>query len=393
MKKLNISIKEELKALREKHLLRNLKVLESGCYAEVAIHGERFVNFCSNNYLGLNGHEDIKNAVVEATMRWGTSSGASRLIVGNLEIFEEAEERLAKFKGTETALIFPSGYQANLSVISTLVNDGDVILSDELNHASIIDGCRLSKAKVVVFKHNDLTHLEELLKSVSGRKKLIVVDSVFSMDGDFAPLKEIYELANRYDSWLLVDDAHGTGTIGDKGRGCLEHFGIYDDNVMVLGTGGKALGVAGAFLCCNNVVRQYLINRCRGFIYSTAPMPAIPAGLMAAISVIQKEPWRVEKLKLLSSYFWKRLREKGLKTSKSPSHIIPFIVGDNKRAINFEEKLYNNGYFARAVRPPTVPEGTARIRFTLTSQHEIQHIDKVVEILSHVDDFSFNKSI
>ncbi len=381
MKRFREEILSELKDLENKNLLRRMEILKSGDFANIIVGKKKLINLSSNNYLALNGHRYIKEKMAEATEKWGTSASASRLISGNLEIFEKAEEKLAKFKGKESALIFNSGYQANVSIISTLMKEKDVIFSDELNHASIIDGCRLSKAEVFIYRHNDVDHLEDLLKKSTGRKKLIVTDGVFSMDGDISRLPEISEISEKYDAMIIVDDAHSTGILGNNGRGTEEHFNLKRDNIMVLGTGGKALGVGGAFFCCPKYIRDYLINRCRGFIYSTALPPAIPAGLLASLELIDKESWRRKHLKKLSKYFFKRLKDNDLLYGGTPSHITPLIVGKSEEALSLEKSLRKEGVFARAIRYPTVPEGTARIRFSLTAEHREDDIDVVLNTI------------
>ncbi|MCX7991013.1 MAG: 8-amino-7-oxononanoate synthase [Proteobacteria bacterium] len=381
MRRFREEIISELKELKNRNLLRKMEVLNSGDFPYIIINNKKLINFSSNNYLSLNGHSYIKVKMSEAEERWGTSASASRLISGNLQIFEEAEEKLARFKGKESALIFNSGYQANVSIISTLMKDGDAIFSDELNHASIIDGCRLSKARVYIYRHNDINHLEDLLKKSDDKKKLIVTDGVFSMDGDTAKLPEIVYLSERYETAVIVDDAHSTGVLGEKGRGTEEHFKLKKENVMVLGTGGKALGVTGAFFSCPKYIRDFLINKCRGFIYSTAQPPSVPAGLMASLELVDKESFRRERLKELSEYFYEKLKTKGFAGGTNPSHITPLIVGESEKALYLERLLREKGVFARAIRYPTVPEGTARIRFSITAEHTKEDIDRVINII------------
>lgn len=381
MNSFSLFIEDELNKLKRDGLFRSMDSIDTGCYPEISINSRSLINFCSNNYLALNGHPYIAKMMKCAIDKWGSSSGASRLIVGNINLFEEAERVLSRFKNKEAALIFPSGYQANVTVISTLVGEGDEIFSDQLNHASIIDGCRLSRAKISIYRHRNVNHLEELLKKSVCKRKLIITDGVFSMDGDIAPLKEISELVNRYDAFAIVDDAHATGILGKDGSGTCEHFGVNNDNIMVLGTGGKALGVGGAFFCCQKKFRDYLINKGRGFVYTTAPIPAIPAGLMAAIDVVKKEPERRKKLKELSQYFHNRLIELGFKTSDESSHILPLIIGENDRVINIANLLQESGIFAKAIRTPTVPKGSERIRFSLTAEHKKEDVDKAIEAI------------
>lgn len=382
MSSFEIQIREELETLSADGLFRTIDSIETGCFSQITIDGQTFLNFCSNNYLALNGHPYIANAMKKAIDLWGTSCSASRLIVGNIKLFEEAEERLAGFKRKEAALIFPSGYQANVSVIATLASPEDNIFSDQLNHASIIDGCKLSRAKLSIYRHRDANNLEDLLKDSKSRRKIIVTDGVFSMDGDIAPLKEISELADRYDAVVIVDDAHATGVLGNDGRGTLELFDLQQkENIMVLGTGGKALGVGGAFFCCPDYVKQYLINKSRGFIYTTATVPAIPAGLMASLDVVVNEPDRRKRLNELSNYFHHRLKAEGFMTSKTPSHILPLIIGDNQKVIDMALLLRKNGIYVKPIRFPTVPKGTERIRFSLTSHHTKEDVDKVIDII------------
>lgn len=390
MKSFREYLNRELEELKNKKLYRSMEILKSGCHRLIRIGRRSFINFSSNNYLGLNGHPEIVKSMEKAILNWGTSSSSSRLISGNMELFEIAERKLARFKGLEASLIFPSGYQANVSIIPTLVGEGDVIFSDELNHASIIDGCRLSKAKICVYKHRDYEDLEKKAKKKNGNRKLIVSDSIFSMDGDMADIKQLVKIAEYYDCALLIDDAHATGILGKNGSGSLEHFGVKGKDVMVLGTGGKALGVAGSFFCCSDIIRKYLINKCRGFIYSTGVLPAIPAGLLSSIDIVKKEGFRRKKLKELSSYFWKRLNELDLKTTNTPSHILPLIIGDTEKTLKIAEKLIENGIFIRAIRPPTVPENSSRIRFCITYEHEYDDIDKVIKILRKNLDYILN---
>lgn len=381
MKGFERSIHDELKRYRSDGLFREMDVIETECLPRVVIDGTRHVNFSSNNYLAMNGAPRIRAAMIDAIEKWGTSAGASRLTAGNLKIFEDAEKALAGFKTRQAALMFNSGYQANVGVISALAGPDDEVFSDELNHASIIDGCRMSRTKVSVYRHADPGALEKLLRLSTARRRFVITESVFSMDGDMAPVPDILGLAKTYEAVLIIDDAHATGVLGEKGGGSGEYFGIHEEEYMVLGTGGKALGVSGAFFCCSRIVRDYLVNRCRAFIYSTAASPCVPAGLAAAVELVKSDSGRRRKLMDLAGYFHERLRRGGYSTCAAPSHITPVIIGDNDKAIRVEKELRKAGIFAKAIRYPTVAKGTERIRFSLTAGHLKEEIDRVLDIL------------
>jgi len=325
------------------------------------------VDFSSNDYLGLSTHPEMITAAEKALVRYGTGVGAARLMSGDLQLFHDLEDAVAGLKSREAALIFGSGYMANIGVIPALVGRDDVIFSDRLNHASIYDGCRLSGAKLVRFRHNDTDHLEECLRKKRGKgRALVVVESLYSMDGDRCPLAEIVRLKNRYESMLMVDEAHATGIFGTKGGGIIQEEGVEREVDIAMGTFGKALGSYGAYIAGSETLKKYLINRARSFIYSTGLPPAVTAASLKAIELIAKEPGRRKILLDNSSYFKNCLREAGLPGEPGPSQIVPVMVGDSRAAVKIAEQLRETGIFVTPVRPPTVPEGTARLRFSVT---------------------------
>ncbi len=366
-------LKHTLDHLRQSGLYRFLKTVEGEQGPEIRYQGKTYLNFSSNNYLGLANHPLLKEASIEAVRKFGTGSGASRLITGSMTLHEALEKALADFKGCEASLLFNSGYHANIGVIPSLMGEGDLIFSDELNHASLIDGCRLSKAKTLVYRHNDTEHLEHMLKN-NCHKRLIVTDTVFSMDGDLCSLPRIMELADQYDVLVLVDEAHATGVFGKKGRGVVEHFGIpsHHPRLIQMGTLGKALGSFGAYVCGSNELIDFLINRSRSFIYTTALPPAVVAASKAAIDLIFKDQSLKEKL-------WKNVTYFG-----APSPIVPVIIGSAQETMDVAQKLFEKGIWAQPIRPPTVPEGTSRIRLTLMATHTKEHLDRCVHVLEMV---------
>ena len=324
---------------------------------------------CSNNYLGLADHPRVREAAAEAAMRWGVGAGASRLVSGTMTVHRRLEERLAAFKGRQSALLFGSGYLANAGTIAALARPGDVIFSDELNHASIIDGCRLSRADVFVYDHCDPEHLEWGIVKAEDRGALIVTDSVFSMDGDVAPLVEIVELAQRYGLRTLVDEAHGTGALGPGGRGALAEAGLEDQVDVIVGTLGKALGSYGAFVACDEVMARYLVNGARTFIFSTALPPPAAAAALAALGLLEAEPRRVQRLAANASALGSALQAEGFAVGSSRTQILPLVIGDAAQAMRICELALRRGIFAQAIRPPTVPAMTSRLRLAVMATH------------------------
>jgi 8-amino-7-oxononanoate synthase len=375
--------KQELSRLQNRHLLRRLKVIESSDGRTASIDGKRVLLLCSNDYLGLAGHPALRLAAVEAMNRYGFGSGASRLVSGNSSLHQELEQEIALFKGTEAALVFNSGYAANTGVIPALAGTGDLILSDSLNHASIIDGCRLSKARTEVYRHRDVNHAELLLKNSQGSgRRLIVTDGVFSMDGDIAPLPDLVALAERYNALLMVDDAHATGVLGKSGRGTAEHFGLSGRVPIQMGTLGKALGSFGAYISGSRELIDYLVNGSRSFIFSTALPPAICAASIAALHLVEQEPALRARLWENRAHFAEGITALGMSVHPSETPIMPLFLGDSENTLRASEKLLSNGIYTTAIRPPTVAEGAARLRITVTSSHSEEDIDRALEIFS-----------
>ena len=371
----------DLAQREQQHLLRNLVRLDSVQGPRVTVDGKSVVLLCSNDYLGLAEHPALKQAACDALERYGFGSGASRLVSGNTELHEELERRIAEFKGAESAILFNSGYAANTGVIPAVAGEGDVVLSDKLNHASIIDGCRLSRARTEVFRHRDMDHLETLLRSnTTARRKLIVTDGVFSMDGDIAPLPDLVTLAERYHAILMVDDAHATGVLGKQGRGTAEHFGLEDRVPIQMGTLGKALGSFGAYVTGARDVVRYLLNTCRSYMFSTSLPAAVCAASIAALDVVVSEPWRREKLWDNRKRLAHGLESLGVSTAPSATPILPLLAGSSDQALQASHEAFTQGIFATAIRPPAVPDGSARIRATVMATHSEEDIDQAVRI-------------
>ncbi|MCL6558459.1 MAG: 8-amino-7-oxononanoate synthase, partial [Firmicutes bacterium] len=354
-------IEEEIANLRENHLFRRLNRMDGSQVPWTAVNGKPCLLLSSNNYLGLTDHPELKSAATEAVARWGTGTGGSRLTTGNFSLHEELESAVARFKGTEAAIVFNSGYMANAGAITALAGKKDVILSDELNHASIIDGCRLSGAKIVRFKHNDVKSLKDLLAQYKGRRRLLVTEGVFSMDGDTAPLAELRDLAQAFSLIFIVDDAHGTGVLGPGGRGTVAAQQIPTEGLILTGTLSKALGSLGGFVAGAGVLIDYIVNHARPFIFTTALPAASAAAALAALEILEDEP---EILKLLwenVNRMYKGLTASGFAVAKT-SPIIPLILGSPERALRLAGHLLERGYYVPAIRPPAVPRGTARLR-------------------------------
>ncbi len=372
---------ETLGALRARGTHRRMRVLEGAQAPRMCVDGRDVLLFAGSNYLDLAQHPEVVDAAAGAARDHGAAAGGSRLITGNLAIHEALEEELAAFFGSEAALAFNTGYMANVGVIPALVGKGDVVVSDALNHASIIDGCRLSQAATRVFPHGDTDALANVLAEAEGRfrRVLVAVDGVYSMDGDVAPLAEILALAKRHGALTLLDDAHGTGTLGATGRGSAEHRGVPADDVDVhMGTLGKSLGSFGAFVVGSAALRELLVNAARSFIFSCALAPPAVEAARAALRVVQREPWRRERLQANAVRLRDGLARHGISTAPSTTHIVPVVLGDNARTMRVCERLLERGFYAQGIRHPSVPEGTARLRITPMATHKETEIDALV---------------
>ncbi|HLA50466.1 MAG TPA: 8-amino-7-oxononanoate synthase [Thermodesulfovibrionia bacterium] len=376
----------DLTELKKKSLLRKLTYIDSSIGSRITINGKRYINFSSNDYLGLSKDRRIVKAAAAALRKYGFGSGASRLLSGSYIPHKKLEEKIARFKGTEAALIFNTGYSANTGIIPALVGVQDTIFSDEFNHASIIDGARLSKAEIKIYRHGNMNHLEGLLKK-SSKRKLIITDTIFSMDGDIAPLKDIVFLSKKYSAMLMIDDAHGTGVLGKTGRGGLEHFDIKASassaqGIIQMGTLSKAFGCFGGFAAGSKDLIDFLINMARSFIYSTSLPPAIAEACIKAVDIVNSESDSLrKKLWANREKLYQGLKNLEYDTLNSETPIIPILAGDAGSALKIGSYLYKNKIFAPAIRPPTVPEGMCRIRFSVTAAHTDNDIDLVLERL------------
>jgi glycine C-acetyltransferase/8-amino-7-oxononanoate synthase len=372
-------VTERLEELRDRGLYRRLRLVSGPQGPRVLLDGRPVLLLCSNNYLGLADHPKVRGAAAEAAMRWGAGAGASRLISGTMEPHRRLEAELAEFKGYEAALLFGSGYLANTGVIAALAGKGEVVFSDELNHASIVDGCRLSRAETFVYRHGDLDHLAWGLREAGERASLIVSDGVFSMDGDVATLPELLELARRHRCRLTIDEAHATGAVGPGGRGSVAAAGLSGEVDVVVGTLGKALGSYGAYACASAETIDYLVNTARPFIFSTAPPPPSVAAATAALDLVS--PQRVERLRDNASRFRAALAAEGLDAGSSQTQIVPIEVGDAGRTMELCERALERGVFAQGIRPPTVPEGSSRLRFTVMATHRVGELERAAKLV------------
>jgi glycine C-acetyltransferase/8-amino-7-oxononanoate synthase len=370
-----------LAELEELGLYRRTRLVSGPQGPNVVLDGQRVLLLCSNNYLGLADHPKVQEAAAGAALRWGVGAGSSRLVSGTMTVHGRLEKRLAAFKGTQTALLFGSGYLANLGVVGALSRAGEVVFSDELNHASIIDGCRLSRAETFIYGHNDVEHLAWGLEQAQGRGSLIVTESVFSMDGDVAPLQEIAALARRHDVRVVVDEAHGTGCLGPGGRGAVAAAQLDRAIDVVIGTLGKALGSYGAYVACDEEVAALLTNSARSFIFSTAPPPPAVAGALAALDVLEEQPRRVERLQANAAVLRAELAREGFDVAGSSTQIIPLILGDASTAMRVCEAALERGVFAQAIRPPTVPDGSSRLRLAVMATHTKDELRAAARVL------------
>lgn len=380
-------IEEELKLIHDKKLFRVLTEIQSGQSPEIVIEGKRYILLASNNYLGLTTDPKVKEAAQRALEKYGTGSGGSRLVSGSTDLHRELEGRIAAFKKTEASILFSSGYVANVGAISALVGPGDIVYSDELNHASIIDGCRLSHAQITIYRHCDVEHLNSLLaQNRSRNKKLILTDTVFSMDGDLAPLPDLVETSEKYGSMLMIDEAHATGVLGKRGSGATEHFGVEARVPIVMGTLSKAVGSLGGYVAGSRKLIDFLRNRTRTYIFDTSLPASSLAAALAAIDIIESEPRRREYLWHLINEFKTGLENIGLEIFSSHSAVIPVLIGEAQAALDFARLLRENGVFTPAVRPPSVPPGKCRIRATLMATHKEEHIELALRAFKSAHD-------
>ena len=359
---------EELDQLQKNYLYRSMRTLTSAQSKNVQMHNKSILIFSSNSYLDLSNDSRVKEAAGNAIAKWGVGSGGSRLATGNTTLHENLEIRLAAFKGTEAALLFNTGYMANVGIISALCNNESVIFSDEYNHASIIDGCRLSQARIIIYKHNDMQDLEQKIKATSYKKGLIVSDAVFSMDGDIADLPQIVALGKKYQLLTMLDEAHATGVIGATGHGIVEYYKNICKPDILMGTLSKAIGAEGGFACANKVLIEYLKNKARSFIFATSQAPATVAASLRALEILETEPERSQQLQHNVTYFLNCLHQEGI-AAHSQTAIIPIIIGDAGTALKVADELLAQGLLIPAIRYPTVPKDTARLRIALMSTH------------------------
>ncbi|MET1972211.1 glycine C-acetyltransferase [Enterococcus faecium] len=386
-KELTMYLEKELDQLKEKGLYNTIDILESENGACIIVDGKRMINLASNNYLGFANREELKKACIEATETYGVGAGAVRTINGSLKIHQQLEEKIAEFKGTEAAIAFQSGFNCNMGAISAVMTKEDAILSDELNHASIMDGCRLSGAKIIRIKHQDMKDLEkkakEAIESKKYKKIMYITDGVFSMDGDIARLPEIIPIVEKYGLVTYVDDAHGSGVTG-KGAGTVKHFGLSDKIDMQMGTLSKAIGVVGGYVAGSKTLIDWLKARSRPFLFSTSLTPGAAAAALASITLMQEHPELVEKVWENANYFKEELKKAGYNIGMSETPITPVILGDEKVTQTFSKKLIEHGIYAKPIVYPTVPLGTGRIRNMPTAEHTREMLDEAVAVYQKI---------
>src|SRR5271163_4699348 len=377
---------EQIEAWRQGGTYQRLRVLESPCEPLSRVDGRAVINLASNNYLGLADHPKLVEAAIAATKKYGAGSGAVRTISGTMSIHMELERKIAQFKHTEACVVFQSGFAANAGTVSAVLTPEDHIISDELNHASIIDGCRLSRAKIHVFPHKDHAAAAQKLEALTGvpGRKLLITDGVFSMDGDIGPLPQLVAAAEKYGAIMMVDDAHSSGVLGRNGRGTIDHFGLHGRVDIQVGTLSKAIGVLGGYVCGTRDLIEFLYHRARPFLFSTSHPPGVAAACLAAFEILESEPERIEKLWDNTRYFKAALKNAGFNTGESETPITPILVGEAKMAHAFSAALFENGLFATGIGFPTVPEGKARVRTIVTATHTREMLDRAAEILTQV---------
>ena len=382
---------EQLNELKQRGTHFRLRVLEDEQAPVCTFDGKKVINLASNNYLGLTTHPKLRQAAIEATKKYGVGSGAVRTIAGTMKVHMELEEKIARFKDVEASVVFQSGFAANAGTVAAVLGKDDFIISDELNHASIIDGARLSRATIKVFRHKDTAHAEELLKEVADKPghKLLITDGVFSMDGDIAPLPALCGLAEKYGAIMMVDDAHSSGVLGRNGRGTIDHYKVHGRVDIQVGTLSKAIGALGGYVCGSHELIDFLYHRARPFLFSTSHPPSVAATCIAAFEVLEKEPERIEKLWENTRYWKKELgglgfNIGGVNTPTSETPITPIIIGDGALTMEFSRELFKEGVMGTGIAFPTVPEGKARVRTIMTATHTRDELDQALAVLRKV---------
>ncbi len=381
-------LKEKIQELKDEGVYRKLPVMGSASDAEVELNGRKVINLSSNNYLGFANNPRMKKAAIDAVEKYGVGSGAVRTIIGNMDIHEKLEETLAKFKREEAAFIYQSGFNCNAGTIQAITEAGDLIISDELNHASIIDGARLSKAAKTIYKHSDMVSLEAVLKENKDkyRNMLIITDGVFSMDGDIAKLPEIVDLAEKYGAMTYVDDAHGSGVLGESGRGTVDHFGLHGRIDFTIGTLSKAIGVIGGYVAGSKTMYEWLSHRARPVLFSTSLPPAAVGAITEAINMLTESTEYTDRLWDNAAYFKEKMGSLGFDTGHSETPITPVIIGDEAKTMEFSKRLLEKGVFVSGIVFPTVPKGTGRLRCMVTAAHSRAQLDKAVQAFKEVGD-------
>ena len=379
-------LSDELNTLKQKGTYFKLRVLEDEQAAVCHFDGRKVINLASNNYLGLTTHPKLREAALAATRKYGVGSGAVRTIAGTMKIHVELEENIARFKGVEACVVFQSGFTANAGTVSSFLGKDDYIISDELNHASIIDGCRLSRAKILVFRHKDVAHAEEQLASVANLpgKKLLISDGVFSMDGDIGPLPQLVEIAEKHGAIMMVDDAHSSGVLGRNGRGTIDHFNLHGRVDIQVGTLSKAIGVLGGYVCGTKDLIEFLYHRARPFLFSTSHPPSVAASCIAAFEILEDEPERIGQLWANTRYFKQGLVDAGFDTGISETPITPVIVGEAARAFQLSDGLFQEGVLATGIAFPTVAKDKARVRTIVNATHTTEQLDRALEAFRKV---------
>ena len=362
-------------------LLRSRRTLATPQSPHIVVDGKSYLAFCSNDYLGLANHPQLISALQQGAQQWGVGAGAAHLVSGHFEPHHRLEQQLAAFVGKPSALLFSTGYMANLGVVQALVGRGDTVFADKLNHASLNDAMTLSRAEVKRYRHGDMEQLAMLLEQAKSGRKLVITDAVFSMDGDIAPLREMLALCEQHDAWLYVDDAHGFGVLGERGRGSLSHFGIASERIIYMATLGKAAGVSGAFVAAEQVVIDTLINHANSYVYTTATPPALSSALLQSLQLIEQGDERRAHLQRLVTRLRSGLAELPWALMGSDTAIQPLLIGDNQRALELSAALRERGIWVAAIRPPTVPQGTARLRITLSATHADVDVDRLIGVL------------